>query len=429
MKDISKFQLIFSGIFIVAIFAGVLTLAISRSGPKEGELPQLSIWGTLSPAQFDALNRIGPNESRINAKYTYRNPTTMYASLLEAIAVGSAPDMLIMTDSELYTYRGKTVSTPYASYSERTYKDSFIEGAEIFLTPEGITAFPLAVDPLVMYWNRDMLNTTGFVNPPRYWDELYGFAEKVTQKDADFNIQKSAVALGEYNNILHAKDILSALIYQAGGKVTFLNTGKNSFESGLQYSFGNTRNPTQSSIDFFLEFTNPQKATYSWNRSFSDDRSTFIAGDLALYFGRASEISEIRAKNPNLNFDVATLPQARGSTVPTTYGSYIVIVSMRSSTKLSAAYSVLGVITGSSVSQASVGAGLMPVRRDVLSVRQERADRAVFYDSAFKSRGWIDPSPQKTSAIFAELINYITSGRLRTSEAINRASQQLGGLF
>ncbi len=41
----------------------------------------------------------------------------------------------------------------------------------------------------------------------------------------------------------------------------------------------------------------------------SDSKNMFLAGDLALYFGFASELDDLKNKNPNLNFDVTLFPQ------------------------------------------------------------------------------------------------------------------------
>jgi ABC-type glycerol-3-phosphate transport system substrate-binding protein len=32
---------------------------------------------------------------------------------------------------------------------------------------------PLFVDPIVLYYNKDILSNEGIVNPPRTWDELF----------------------------------------------------------------------------------------------------------------------------------------------------------------------------------------------------------------------------------------------------------------
>ena len=60
----------------------------------------------------------------------------------------------------------------------------------------------LSRDPLVMYWNRDMLSA-GLARLPQTWGEFFG---GIAQKDREAErclafIEKAAVAFGEYANV------------------------------------------------------------------------------------------------------------------------------------------------------------------------------------------------------------------------------------
>jgi len=71
---------------------------------------------------------------------------------------------------------------------------------------------------------------------------------------------------------------------------------------------------------FYTEFSKSNKDSYTWNRSLPPSRSMFEAGDLALYFGYASEYKAIKLKNPHLNFDVAMMPQVGPTATKLTFG-------------------------------------------------------------------------------------------------------------
>ena len=73
----------------------------------------------------------------------------------------------------------------------------------------------------------------------------------------------------------------------------------------------------------------------------------FAAGDLAFYFGFASEISKIRDKNPNLNFDVTFFPQPKGASVAVTFGRMQGLAVLKSSQNSGAAFQVISAMTGS----------------------------------------------------------------------------------
>src|SRR3989338_1617647 len=103
----------------------------------------------------------------------------------------------------------------YVEKSGDTFENTFAGASEVFLTSKGILAYPLAIDPLVMYYNRSILDANAIVYPPVFWDEFYNLISLITKKDDSGKIIKSAVALGHFSNIAHAKDILTALFMQA----------------------------------------------------------------------------------------------------------------------------------------------------------------------------------------------------------------------
>ena len=56
--------------------------------------------------------------------------------------------------------------------SERDFKNTYIEEGELYLAANGILGLPITVDPMVMYWNRDIFSSAAIAAPPSYWDEF-----------------------------------------------------------------------------------------------------------------------------------------------------------------------------------------------------------------------------------------------------------------
>jgi hypothetical protein len=48
---------------------------------------------------------------------------------------------------------------------------------------------------------------------------------------------------------------------------------------------------------------------------------------------------------------------------------------------------------------------------------------------AILARSWIDPDPEKTSAIFRDMIESVTTGRARLSEAVQRGDQEMAQII
>ncbi|MCR4311212.1 MAG: hypothetical protein NUV54_01425, partial [Candidatus Taylorbacteria bacterium] len=183
-------------------------------------------------------------------------------------------------------------------------------------------------------------------------------------------------------------------------------------------------------INFYTDFANPVKPDYSWNRALPTSLNMFLAGDLAFYFGFASESGMIRVKNPNLNFDLTYFPQPKGDATFATYGRMWGLGVLRSSRNQTDAVSDAIELTSANVlSTWSQVTSLPPVRRDLLSVDPTDPYQSIFYDSAVRSRGWLDPNPFKSSPVFERMIESITSGASSASEALEGASRDLNALL
>jgi len=274
-----------------------------------------------------------------------------------------------------------------------------------------------------------MFSNAGLSLTPRYWSELYDLTTRLTVKDTNFNITKSAVALGEHANISNANEILSLLIMQAGSRITERDANgalSNLLNQRLNYPIP----PAQTALNFFIEFSNPLKPFYSWNRSIPTSKSFFLSGDLALYFGFASELADIRLKNPNLNFDVTSIPQSKSSNLNMTYGRMIGLAIPKNSKNIASAFKVANSLTSATTISTLVNVlHLPPVRRDLLATRPAQTHMSLFYDAAIQARGWLSPEPANLNPIFKEMVESVTAGRSNSSEALVRASQQLDSIL
>lgn len=426
----NRFQTIILIIFIAFIALAVIVFSTFRGGSDSDKNVELTIWGTVDQKIFNDFfrqERIDDSEYPM-VTYVQKNSEDYENALIEAIAKGSAPDMFFITPENLLNLKDLIVKVPFSSYSERTFKDSFLQESELFIDAEGISAFPVLIDPLVMYWNRDLYQSAGLSQPPQFLDEFFTIAPRVTEKDQAFNINKSAVALGEYDNINHAKEILANLIFQSGNKIV----GRDN--QGLLVTSLADRidreSPAESSLKFYTEFANPTKTVYSWNKSLKEAKELFLSGDLATYFGFASELNDIRNKNPNLNFDVASVPQIRDFDNKAVFGRIFGLAAAKNTPNLAPTFRLLGRITSpSSITRLSSAFSLPPVRRDLLSTEEENAVLETFNKSAIISQGFIDPDYIETEKIFEEMIESVVSGRSRISEAVNQAERELQALI
>ena len=424
----SKFQLILLGIFGVFILIAVGVLSIYRGGSSASAT--VLLWGDIPSHDFQIfLNNSLLNQDRsLTIVYEEKSGESITAEFTEALARGTGPDLIILTDDNLWRERDKILLVPSRSISERDFKNTFVEGGEIFLTTEGVYALPLNIDPLVLYYNRDILTSAGQVRPIAYWDEIYQTALALSQRDAAGNLVRSAIALGEASNIPNFKSVISLLMLQAGTPI--VGTVGGVARPVLTTNPGLPVVPAESALDFYTQFANPTRNYYSWNRSQIDAQTHFTSGDSAYYLGFASELRAIRAKNPTLNFAIAPVPQSRVSNQVLTFGRVRGLAISRGSRQPAQALEAAIKIISREASVALSSVTLLPSsRRDILADKPSDAGFSVFYDAALQTRTWLDPEPTQTRNIFREMIESVTSGRARVSEAVSRAQREMEPLM
>ncbi len=421
----SKFQISVIGIFILCIILGVALFANYKSSNQDDGIPVITIWGTFPASTFATyVQQINSTrQTQFSVNYVQKSLSNFDNDFIQTLARGQGPDVILVPQDFVSKHTDKLVPIPYTILTERDFKNSYISEAELYLTSRGALAVPFTIDPLVMYWNRDIFNNVGIATPPIYWDEFASVIKKINQKDTNSNIRRSAIALGEFNNIDHAREILSALFLQAGNPITAQGEVIESTLGDRKYAGIQSSTPA---VAFFTQFSNPQNSQYSWNRSLPSSKSWFLSGNLATYFGFASELFNLRDKNPNIDFDVAPLPQARTGKNRVTYGSMYGFSIVRTAVDQLGAYTVLQILTApDSLALLSDLMYLPPVRRDMIATGSTDPYQVIFYNSALVSKNWLDKDPSKSSTIFQNMIESITSGRVDVRTAINTASDSL----
>jgi multiple sugar transport system substrate-binding protein len=428
----STFQIVVLGIFASLILIGIGVFAAFGGLLGGGSVGNVTLWGTVDEQTMqgiiDALH--ASDKAFESVTYIEKDPSTYEAGLINAMASGSGPDLFLLSGENLQSFSDKILTIPYSIVPQGSYKAAFVDEAELFLTPQGALALPFTIDPLVMYFNRDLFASAGIASPPQNWGDFLNIAPKITSLDKGSNVKKSAVALGAWRNIPTAKAMLSTLIMQAGDNIVVRDAN-----GGVSVVFGTTpesatRNPAESALQFYTDFANPIKQSYSWNISLPRADQMFAAGDLAAYFGFASEYNTIAARNPNLRFSVALLPQIEGNSTRVAFGRIVGLAIPRSAKNVQGALSIAQKLSGQTAVGFIAGAlSLPPVRRDVGVDTSASATANVFVQSALIARGWLDPSPTGSDQVFQTMIESVVSGKLAPASAISEGVAGLRQLF
>ena len=423
----SKFQIITLSIFILFIIAGVTAFATYKGSGSGETLPPITIWGTFPSDIFEQYAAMVSNAStqKFTVSYTEKRPEQFSRDFISVLARGRGPDAILITADMFLPHTDKIYPIPYELISQRDFRDTYIQEGEIYLFPDGLMALPFTIDPLIMFWNRDTFDSAGIATYPRYWDEFDSLVAKLTTKDTNGNIRKSALAMGEFSNITNARELLGSLFLQAGNPI--VSRTNNGFSITL---FG-TQNPSLSSpLQFFVRFADPSNEDYSWNRGLPQSKSAFLGGTLAIYFGFASELGDIHDKNPNLNFDAALLPQLRTGGQKATYGKMYGLSIVRASPNQSATYEVIKALTlPENIAELSRTMYLPTVRRDLITQGSSDSYISIFNQAALVARTWPDPDPADSRQVFTTLVESLTSGRRSITQALNDAQDQYSSLL
>lgn len=420
----TQFQLAVMLMFGLAAVGGLLAFATFRGSGEVAFPIDLTMWGTppssLVGGYFSSLDRSGVRPLLI--RYVEKDPETFERDLVEAIADGRGPDLVFIPDSLIISLARRIQSVPLDKVTQRYFLDTYGQAAETFWGPNGAFGAPIAIDPFFFFWNRDHLQSAGIAKPPTQWSAIPGLSERLTVRDRSFEISRSTIALGESANINNARDIVATFLLQSGNSIT-----EYSGQSLVATLGGNKVQTSVDALTFFTQFSNPTYPLYTWNRSLPEARDAFIADRLTFYLGFASEARIIRDKNPNLNFDIAPMPQPLSAKIKTTLARSYGIVALRTSPKSSDALSVILSIFMSSDSVANLSAAMSvaPSRRDLLSIPPGDVYGASLYESAIMGRSWLDPDPEASDGVFDRMIDSTISGEKDPLDAVLRAQKEL----
>lgn len=438
----SKFQLGFIlffvavGVLAILIFSGLIDVG-QKSGQQSKDFANLVLWGTADIGKVNqVLNQLNEEyKDQFKVNYVQKAGASLELDFLRSVASGNTPDLILFPNDLLYSIEGQLFTIPEESITQRQFRDLFIEGAEIYIKSDGISAIPILVDPLIMYWNRDLFNNERVTDIPKNWNEILDISRVLTKKNNRQKILQSAVALGGSSNINHFKDILSLLLIQSGDSIVQRDSDMKNAYIYFGDSILNTETsvtPAESAILFYTGFANPKLSQYSWNTSFSSSLDSFISGNLAIYFGPASDFGIIKARNPHLNFDVAPVPQLSNTPNSLSYGKFYALGVTKLSANVGQAFKALFLLTISDNKYQiafSDSLSLPPVKRILLTKGSTDPFISIFYSEAPITRSWIDPNPSETNKIFIKLLNSVLSKSTGISQVIANAKVQLNELI
>lgn len=392
---------------VVFIFLGVIP-GLREQTPTS----TIVIWGTYPENAFKTAFAAWREEhSTISLTYEEKNTNGYRAQILEALAIGNAPDIILLPDSLLHTMQNKLSPVPAISMTEREYKETFASVTDIFLQNNQIYGIPFAIDPLVLYWNRDFFASETIALPPSTWDEFLIDARRLTKRTETGNITRSGAAMGLTTNIPEAIDIVSLLTLQGG--INIIDPATHAVTITQTRATNQiTTSPIETALRYYTDFSRREKTSYTWNHTFPKPDDAFVREDLAMFIARASMFGSLSQRSPHINIGVSPVPQYSQAPIKIGYGRLTAFAVPLQSPKQTTAWQV-ALFLAQNTSAASITGELKlaPARRDLLGAGHASPSFSVFYEEALRARTWYDPDPARSIPIFTNMIELVTAGR------------------
>jgi hypothetical protein len=204
----------------------------------------------------------------------------------------------------------------------------------------------------------------------------------------------------------------------------------NAYKVELNQNAAGTGEPLAVVLNWFHFFSNPTNDYYTWNAALPDDRSSFVGENLVYYFGKGSEGKGLETQNPNLNFDIAEVPQGGLDTTRRTYATFYAFSLLRSSQNKNGAFTVMQLLGSADQAKAlSDALHMAPALRTSLNAGSNDKYGRISYNAAKVARGWLSPAPDKINPIFQQAVESVRNNSSIPTEAAIDVMRSLSEVY
>ena len=429
----NKMFYVLIGVIVFVVFI-TLILILGNLGGGGVSQANLEFWGVYDTRQdFNGVfSDFKQAEQGIKVNYRQFSYEDYERALIDALAAGTGPDLIMIHHTWLAQHRDKLYPMPEDSGSEEIiyptavdFQNQFVDVVYKDLVFQNkIYAIPLYVDTLAIFYNKDMFNTAGITRPPRDWKEFNEDVILLTKFDSDGNIVQAGAAIGTARNINRSTDILSALMIQNGTKMTNVTNTAATFTRSV-----NSVKTGENALEYYTDFANPLKEVYTWNDSEHYSIDAFIEGKVAMMFNYSHQIPVVRGRFERLNFSVAPLPQSSELDAKN-YANYWAVGVSNTSKNKAAAWRFLNFLASKDGSISYVSETNRPsARRDVIDLQRNDPQLGVFAVQALSAKSWFQVDNNAIDQIFADMIDDVNYKRATVRAALRAAETKINTLM
>ena len=429
---LSRNQIVLIGLGAILIVAIIVLVYLYRRPPQAGSEVKFTVWGTDSREIFESI--IGGYKTLqpgATITYTQIDAATYGATLLNALAAGTGPDVFEITNREFPRQEGKLIPADAGQFNIVKMREFFPQAVEQdFVSASGsqIYALPLYLDTLALIYNRDFFDTAGIVSPPKTWDEFLRIVPQLKVVSPAGGITRAAAAIGGSEKTINAAaDILELLMLQNGVRMTSPQNNQASFASAMD----NSTNPGTAAFNFYLQFANVASPYYTWNDGQGNSLDSFVNGKTAMIFDYAQAVADIKIRSPFLNFAVAPMPQPKGASVDVNFPEYTGLAVSKQSKVSGWAWDfvIYAATNQGAVKMYLDGTGRPPALKNLIAADMNDPTFGVFAKQALTARSWYQADNLKIENIMNTAIQSVLTGQANSESALGRAQDQVTALM
>lgn len=443
---------------LIIVFLVTSGLGCRFQGKKEIEATrpvELTWWRVFDDSDsvstiINEYNKIHPN---ISITYRKLRPEEYEHELLDALAEDRGPDILTVHNTAMQQYQSKLLPLPRETEiaylvtkgtikketvievrKEKTLRNDqlkaqFVDAAaqnvvllhaadDGSVTPR-IFGLPLALDVMVLYVNRDLLNAAGIPEPAKTWEEFLTHVKKLTKVDGQGKIIQAGGALGAAENVERGTDILSLLMMQNG--TVMMRDGAVAFAS-IPPGIEREVSPGIEALRFYTDFANSGKEAYTWNETLPPSFEAFVNGTVAYFFGYAYHGPQVKARAPKLNLEIVKVPQIDPAHEINFANYWIEAVSEKTKHPNEAWDFVQFATRAPTVKSYLAVTGKPTALRVLVGEQIEDEKLAVFASEILTARSWYrGKDPSAAESALNELITAVRGGTIPIEEAMRIA--------
>jgi multiple sugar transport system substrate-binding protein len=258
--------------------------------------------------RIEDFTKANPN---IKVDVSYANGVDWTNAFSTMASSNDLPDIIQpSTDFTLQDLIANKWVQPLEGLVSKDFKNTFPEGTfvnGITMDKGKIYSFPriISINGPVLAYNRKLLKEAGLDpdKPPKTWDELLEMSKKVTE-----------AGKGQYYGLelpLAVKDGPAVFLQLASALQPTLNANGFDYQKG-QYDFAS--DSVTKAFEFFFKLKDAGVIDpNSINNKSTDAASAFQNNKAAFYVNAAPIVRTSHVANPNLDFDVTSLPSPDAS--------------------------------------------------------------------------------------------------------------------